>query len=87
MWALNILDDATNLPNQAGEAYASLYHEEWRTREIIAASLGTVRAFLGDYSLRILQGSQVVTQFDFTLDQDLEITCTGAPSTVLCSKI
>ena len=88
MWALEtILDDDTNLPNKAGEVYERLYHEEWRTNQLIPATHTrvTVRGFLGEYRIRILQGSEVLTELEFTLDQDLEISCTGTPASVTCS--
>jgi hypothetical protein len=58
MWALNIL------PHKAGEFYRRLYHEEWRSSQVIhqATTEGnTARRFLGDYSIKLLQGSAVFT--------------------------
>ena len=89
MWALEtILDDDTNLPNKAGEVYERLYHDEWRTNHLVPATLQmtvTVRGFLGDYRIRIIQGSEVLSELEFTLDQDLEISCTGTLANITCS--
>ena len=90
MWALEtMLDDDTNQPNKAGEVYERLYHEEWRTNMLVPTTYGsrvTVRGFLGEYRVRILQGSEVLTELEFTLDQDLEISCTGTFQTsITCS--
>ena len=68
IWALNIL------PNKAEESYQRLYHEEWISSQVIhqaTAEGNTFRGFLGDYSLKLLQGSDVFTQMEFTLDGDL----------------
>ena len=35
MWALNILDETSNLPNKAGNTYKKLYHNEWKTKETV----------------------------------------------------
>lgn len=89
MWALEtILDDDTNLPNKAGEVYERLYHDEWRTNHLVPATLQmtvSVRGFLGDYRIRIIQGSEVLSELEFTLDQDLEISCTGTLANITCS--
>jgi hypothetical protein len=87
MWQLNILDETTKLPNKAGETYQRLYHQEWRSSQVIqaAADGNTFRGFLGDYSIKLLQGSVLLSEMEFTLDTDLEITCTGDASNVICS--
>ena len=61
MWALNILDDKSDLPIKARESYQRLYHEEWRSSQVIQATAegNTFRGFLGDYSIKLLQGSDV----------------------------
>ena len=81
IWALNIL------PNKAGESYQRLYHEEWRSSQLIQATIeeNLFRGFLGDYSMKLLQGSDVFAEMDFTLDGDLEITCSGDASYVTCA--
>ena len=81
IWALNIL------PNKAGESYQRLYHEEWISSQVIhqaTAEGNTFRGFLGDYSLKLLQGSDVFPEMEFTLDGDFEITCSGDTSRVIC---
>ena len=89
MWALEtILDDDTNLPNKAGEVYERLYHDEWRTNYLVPATLQmtvSARGFLGDYRIRLIQGSEVLSELEFTLDQDLEISCTGTLANITCS--
>ena len=87
MWQLNILDDTTDLPNKAGETYQRLYQEEWRSSQLIQARPEgiTFRGFHGDYSIKLLQGSDVLTEAEFSLDGDLEITCSGDSSNVTCS--
>ena len=89
MWALEtILDDDTNLPNKAGEVYERLYHDEWRTNHLVPATLQmtvSVRGFLGDYRIRIIQGSEVLSELEFTLYQDLEISCTGTLANISSS--
>ena len=90
MWALEtILDDDTDLPNKAGEVYERLYHDEWRTNHLVPATLQmtvSVRGFLGDYRIRLIQGSEVLSELEFTLDQDLEISCTGTLANITCSS-
>ena len=90
MWALEtILDDDTDLPNKAGEVYERLYHDEWRTNHLVPATLQmtvSVRGFLGDYRIRLIQGSEVISELEFTLDQDLEISCTGTLANITCSS-
>ena len=87
MWALNILDDNSDLPNKAGESYQRLYHEEWRSSQMIQATTegNGFRGFLGDYSLKLIKGSDVLVEMEFTLDADLEIICSGAASNVICA--
>ena len=87
MWRLNVLDELTDVPNKAGEAYKRLYHQEWRSSQVIQATAegNTFRGFLGDYSIKILQGSVVLGEMEFTLDTDLEITCAGDASNVICA--
>ena len=45
----------------------------------------TFRGFMGDYSLKLLQGSNVLGEMEFKLEDDLEIVCDGNVSIVLCS--
>ena len=70
------------------EVYERLYHFEWRTNHLVPATLQmtvSVRGFLGDYRIRIIQGSEVLSELEFTLDQDLEISCTGTLANITCS--
>jgi GH35 family endo-1,4-beta-xylanase len=87
MWNMNILDADTDLPNKAGEEYQRLYHEEWRSSQTIQASAAglTFRAFLGHYSIRVLQGAEVLAEQEFSLDEDVHIACTEDSSGISCS--
>ena len=77
-WRMTTWDDSSNSPNKAGEAYINLYHKEWRTNEITAASAtGTVelRGFLGDYTITILENEMSLGDFQFSLDANVSIDC------------
>ena len=86
MWHLNILDENTSLPNKAGDKYLQLYKEEWRSSQTCqGSSTGTrFRGFLGDYSMKVLHGSEVLSELEFTLDEDLQIACSGDSSNLHC---
>ena len=89
MWHLRddgILDENTSLPNKAGEAYMKLYNQEWRTSKTIQISSEWTgfRGFLGDYSMKVLRGSEVLSELEFTLEEDLKIACSGDSSNLHC---
>ena len=62
-------------------------NEDWRSSQLIQAMTegNTFRGFLGDYSMKLLQGYDVLTEMDFTLDEDFEIICSGDASNVVCA--
>ena len=86
MWYMNILDEETDLPNKAGEAYQRLYHEEWRSSQLLTVSEGkaSFRGFHGQYLLRLLKGSEVLVVKDFLLEDDLQIVCTEEQASIVC---
>ena len=84
MWDLNILDAETDLPNKAGEIYQRLYHEEWRSSQILQGNEKHFRGFMGTYKMKILKDSLVLGEFSFQLENDLEIKCKVDLSNALC---
>ena len=83
------LDETTYLPNKAGETYRKLIHEEWNTQKTFEISHNEVRydlrGFMGDYSLQILQGTIVVYELEFKLENNLEIFCISEGSDIICN--
>ena len=67
-----------------------LIHEEWKTKEKIQIKNGeeqySLKGFMGDYNLKITQGSSILNEFEFKLDNDLEIFCVGEGSNIICNK-
>ena len=82
-------DETLYLPNKAGETYMNLIHEEWKTKERIQIKNGKdhydLRGFMGDYTLKIMQGSNILDEFEFKLESDLDIFCIGEGSSIICS--
>ena len=74
-------DDDANMPNKAGEAYMTLYNEEWRSTQTIQPTLEDVdagvrfRGFLGDYNIQIKRDNKVLGSLQFNLDQDTTFDC------------
>ena len=90
-WLCDELLDSNNLPNKAGEAYIRLFHEEWMTKMTIQAYRNEdgyfFKGFMGDYNLKILQGSTIIGEIEFKLDHDLEIFCIGDGfSSIICNQ-
>ena len=88
MWALNILDETTNLPNKAGNTYKKLYHNEWKTKETVQVNSNdnSLRGFMGDYNMKIINSNTaaVIEEIEFKLEKDLDIYCEGDNSNVIC---
>ena len=83
-------DGNTYLPNEAGETYIRLIHEEWKTNKTVQIENGeeyyVFRGFMGDYDLKIMQGSKILNEFEFKLDDDLEIFCANEDSSIICDS-
>ena len=87
MWNLNILDDVTSLPNKAGETYARLYHQDWRSDMSLQVDGGgaNFRGFMGNYTVTILKGSTILTEFQFQLHTNTMIACEGGATGLTCT--
>ena len=75
-------DEETSSPNKAGEAYINLYNEEWRSSQnLLPDSSGFVdfRGFLGDYNILIRKNDQILSDLQFSLDQDITFDCIYDP--------
>ena len=83
------LEETTYLLNKAGEAYRKLIHDEWNTQKTFEISHNEVRydlrGFMGDYNLQILQGTTVVYELEFNLENNLEIFCISEDSDIICN--
>ena len=77
-WTMNTLDE-NNIPNKAGEAYINLYNQQWRSSQLITPTTDSTsvafRGFHGDYEVVIKRNSDILGQFNFNLDQDLNFDC------------
>ena len=88
MWNMNILDEETDLPNKAGETYQRLYNEEWRSSQLLEelSEENSFRGFMGQYKMKLLHGSEVLAEVDFSLENDIEIVCQGSYQSIDCVK-
>ena len=76
-WRTNTLD-ADNTPNKAGEAYVTLYQEEWRSSQTLIPTDNSrveFRGFLGDYNVKIKRNNQELAEVQFRLDDDISFQC------------
>ena len=67
-----------DIPNKAGEAYMKLYHEEWRSSQIFVPkdpSIVAFRGFKGDYTVKIKQNQQELSEIRFKLEDDITFDC------------
>ena len=67
-----------NLPNKAGQAYIKLYQEEWRSSQVLLPTDPTTlafRGFKGDYTVKIKQKEQELSEIQFKLEDDVSFDC------------
>jgi len=59
-------------PNEAGEAYIRLLHQEWSSSGLLSVEGGVAsqRVFQGDYTARVLVGGEVVATTEFSVGKD-----------------
>ncbi|XP_050395072.1 uncharacterized protein LOC126812937 isoform X1 [Patella vulgata] len=74
--------------NPAGERLRKLIKQDWRTNESKSLSSGatTIRAFRGDYSLKLLKNGQIIYSENFTLSKGgryLDLHLTGSTVSII----
>ena len=87
-WRTNTLE-ADNTPNKAGQAYINLYHQEWRSDQVLRptqSDSAVFRGFRGGHEMRIKRGDQVLAKMEFTLDGDRTFDCVAdiILETIIC---
>ena len=87
-WRTNTLE-ADNTPNKAGQAYINLYHQEWRSDQVLRpaqSNTAAFRGFRGGYEVRIKRGDQVLAEMEFTLEGDRTFDCVAdiILETIIC---
>ena len=67
-----IVNPATIEPNAAGQVYLRLYHQEWRTKEMLEGSNGNFqfRGFKGAYNLKLREGNKLLKEWNMELEKD-----------------
>ena len=78
MWNLNIISEETGQPNKAGEEYMRLYHEEWRSNNLLTPEEEGgfyYRGFMGNYTLRLLWRGEEVGKIEVKVDEDKDLVC------------
>ena len=87
-WKTNTLT-ADLTPNKAGLAYINLYHEEWRSSQLLVPDQQTeaaFRGFRGDYSINIKKNGEVLTAIEFPLDGDVSFECVSELGSLNCLR-
>lgn len=68
----NIVNPVTMEPNAAGQAYLRLYHQEWRTKEVLESSNGNFdfRGFMGTYNLKLWEDNKLLKDWNMDIEKD-----------------
>lgn len=75
-------------PNAAGEAYLRLYNEQWRSSGLVTPTESgsvEIRGFMGDYTIQVRRGPEVMAEVVISLAEDTEVTCAYQAGALSCA--